>query len=276
MRRVQHELLFAIGVLVDGRHPGDRAAVGGRERGLPARPVHGVPDLELVLVVHGEDLLVVALAPEGVPDAARRPRLLLHDGVGGHYLEAPELRAPHAVLDKPAVLAHREESQLLGLGPGEAESHDRPPVRLVLRRVRPFLRVGLVVVPVGVPVQAEAPVGVGERQVGGVVAERRVGDAVARVAEGDDLGQVHGLEELAVAVGEADGQELPVRRELKDVRHELLEDLHEVQRARVVVPHVEEARVAAHGDQGQLGVAAQPVHWGVQALQHEPAAAVVG
>mmetsp|Transcript_16321 Transcript_16321/g.44971 ORF Transcript_16321/g.44971 Transcript_16321/m.44971 type:complete len:727 (-) Transcript_16321:817-2997(-) len=275
MRRIEHELLLAVHILVHGRHPRDRSTVRGRESGLPAGPVHGVPDLELVLIIHRQHLLVVAPPAERVPDAARRPRLLLHHRVRGHYLQAPELRALDAVLHEPPVLAHREQPELLRLGPGEAQADYRSPMRLVLRRVAPLLRIGLVVVPVRVPVEAHAPVGVGQREVRGVVAKDRVRHAVAGVAEGDDRGEIGSLEQLAVAVAEADGKELPIRRELKDVWHELVEDLDEVQRSGVVVPQVHEAGVAANSHQGQQGVAAEPMHRRVQALQDEPAPAVL-
>ena len=44
---------------------------------------------------------------------------------------------------------------------------------------------------------------------------------------------------------------------------------------RVVVPDVEEAGVAADGDEGQRRVGGEPVHRRVQALEHEPSPAVL-
>merc|ERR1719502_617470 len=80
----------------------DGTSVGRRQRRLATGLVHNVPDLELVLVVHGEHLLTVAAASKGIPEAAGWPRLLLHDRVGPDYLEAAHvLRALlDVILDK--------------------------------------------------------------------------------------------------------------------------------------------------------------------------------
>mmetsp|Transcript_50465 Transcript_50465/g.131105 ORF Transcript_50465/g.131105 Transcript_50465/m.131105 type:complete len:239 (+) Transcript_50465:1016-1732(+) len=238
MGGIEHELVLTICVRVHRRHAGDGAAVGRRQGSPATRPVHGVPNLKLVLVVHRQDLLVVAFATKRVPDATSRPRLLLDHGVGGHRLQAPKLGALHAVLHEAPILANGEEPWPLLSRPGEAEPHDGSPVRLVLRGVHPLLGVVLVVVPVRVAVQADTPVCVRERQITAVGAECGVRDAVARLAERGDLGEILRLEQLAVAVGEAHRQQLAVGGELQYVGHQLLEDFHQMQGPRVVVPHV--------------------------------------
>mmetsp|Transcript_58889 Transcript_58889/g.164507 ORF Transcript_58889/g.164507 Transcript_58889/m.164507 type:complete len:257 (+) Transcript_58889:924-1694(+) len=252
---VQHKLVLAIGVLVDRHHLRYRAAVRRREGRLPAGPVDGVPNLKLVLVAHRQHLVVVAFATKRVPNATSRPCLLFDDRVGRHDLETSELRALHAVLNKPAVLAHREESQLLGLGAREAKAHNRPPVLLVLRGVHPLLRVIPVVISVPVPVQAHALVCMRECQERTVVTKGCVRDVLSQVTEGHDLRQVRCLEELEMPVHEPDAKQFSIRREPKDVRHEFFEDLHEMERPRVVIPKVQEAGVATDRHEGQGGVA---------------------
>mmetsp|Transcript_38894 Transcript_38894/g.82799 ORF Transcript_38894/g.82799 Transcript_38894/m.82799 type:complete len:330 (+) Transcript_38894:255-1244(+) len=97
MSGIKHELVLIVDLLltlylfVDGCDPSNGAAVGGRKRRLSAGPVHGVPDLELVLVIHGEHLLVVTFATKRVPNATSGPCLLFHDSVRGHNLESTKL-----------------------------------------------------------------------------------------------------------------------------------------------------------------------------------------
>mmetsp|Transcript_56549 Transcript_56549/g.183837 ORF Transcript_56549/g.183837 Transcript_56549/m.183837 type:complete len:274 (+) Transcript_56549:445-1266(+) len=101
MSGVQHELILAVCILEDRRHLRDRVSIRRCQSCLSARPgraVHRMPNLEFVLVVHGEHLLVVAFATKRVPNATGRSGLLLNDGVRRRQLQASKLIALHAVL----------------------------------------------------------------------------------------------------------------------------------------------------------------------------------
>mmetsp|Transcript_17594 Transcript_17594/g.50021 ORF Transcript_17594/g.50021 Transcript_17594/m.50021 type:complete len:577 (-) Transcript_17594:1085-2815(-) len=278
MGGIQHELFLAVRACVHRGHLRHGIPVSWSQGRPPARPVGRVPDLELVLIVHGQDLLIVAFATKRVPHATGGSRLLLHHGVWRHDLGASELRPLDAVLNEATVLTQREQTELVGLvtfRPGETQPHDRPPMGLVLPAQAPLLGVVFVAVPVREAKDACAPVGMRQRQVRGVVAEYRMRHAISRLAEGDNLAQIGRLEQLAKAIREPNSENLAVRRELKYVRHELLENLDEVQGPRIVVPQVQEAGVPAHRDQRQAGVAAQTMHRRIQALQDEPPSPVV-
>merc|ERR1719162_297357 len=81
--------------------------------------------------------------------------------------------------------------------------------------------------------------------------------------------------QFAMAIRKTYSHQLAIWRKLEYVRNELLENLHKMQRPCVVVPQVQEARITAHGDQGQLWVTTKSMHRRVQTLKHKPPSPVV-
>ena len=156
----------------------------------------------------------------------------------------------------------------------------------------------------------------GQGEMASIRAEGDVGHTIPGVAEGHDFGQIRRLQQLAVPIGKAHCQELPIGRKLKDVGHELLKDLHQVQRPGygskmkhqetdrrfshrplshlpgqailvlpyfdntagpgVVVPHVQEPGVSTHCYQGQLRMATKSVHGRVKPLQYQATPPILG
>merc|ERR1719162_1419143 len=78
-----------------------------------------------------------------------------------------------------------------------------------------------------------------------------------------------------MTVCEAHGQQLTIRRKLKYVGNELLEDLDEVQGPCVVVPQMQEARVTADSNERQLGMTAESMNRRVKTLQNKSASSIV-